>query len=174
MKNILITGLPGSGKTTAIRKLSEIFKEFNATGFYTSEIMEGDIRTGFSVASLFGDSKVFAHTNLNSKYAVGKYHVDIKGFDALLDTVFAPEKKTGIYFVDEIGKMECLSKKFSKLIIELLNSNKPLVASIADKGPGLISEIKKRDDIKLVEVRHDNADLLIKMLTMEIRDLLLD
>ncbi|MDA8083148.1 MAG: hypothetical protein M0024_05775, partial [Nitrospiraceae bacterium] len=87
--------------------------------------------------------------------------------------VFAPEKKTGIYFVDEIGKMECLSKKFSKLIIELLNSNKPLVATIADKGTGLISDIKKRDDIKLVEVRHDNADLLIKMLTMEIRDLLL-
>jgi len=173
-KNILITGLPAAGKTTLIRKLSEIFKEFNATGFYTSEIVEAGVRTGFTVASLFGDSKVFAHVNLNSKHAVGKYKIDIKGFEGLLDTIFSPEKKTSIYFIDEIGKMECQSKKFNKLVTELLNADKPLIASVAEKGLNLISDVKKREDVKIVEVTHDNFDVLLKMLTMEIRDLLLD
>ena len=174
MKNILITGLPGCGKTTMIRKLAEIFKEFNAAGFYTSEIVEDGARTGFMVASLFGDNKVFAHINLNSKYSVGRYRIDIKGFETLLDSIFYNEKKTGVYFVDEIGKMECQSKKFSKLIIDLLNANKPLIASISEKGIGLISDIKKRDDVKIVEINHENADQIVKMLTMQIRDLLLE
>lgn len=174
MKNILITGLPGCGKTTMIRKLAEIFKEFNAAGFYTSEIVEDSVRTGFMVASLFGDSKVFAHINLNSKHSVGKYHIDIKGFDTLLDSIFYNEKKTGVYFIDEIGKMECQSKKFSKLIIDLLNADKPLIVSISEKGIGLISDIKKRDDVRIVDINHENADQIVKMLTMQIRDLLLE
>jgi nucleoside-triphosphatase THEP1 len=39
-KNILLAGPPGTGRTTLIRKLSEIFKEFNPAGFYTTEIIE--------------------------------------------------------------------------------------------------------------------------------------
>jgi nucleoside-triphosphatase THEP1 len=70
--------------------------------------------------------------------------------------------------------MECQSKKFSKLIVDLLSAKKPVVASISDKGIGLIADLKKRKDVKVVEVRHDNADILIKVLTMQIRDILMD
>ena len=174
MKNILITGLPGSGKTTIIRRLSVIFKEFNPTGFITSEIYEGENKVGFEVANLLGDSRTFAHTKLKSKVAVGKFKVDLKTFDDFLDKTFSKEKKTGLYMIDEIGRMECASKKFSKLIIELLGSNKPLVAVIAEKGADLINNIKKRDDVALFEITEQNRDLRIKELTMVIRDLLLD
>lgn len=40
-KNILITGLPGVGKTTLIKKLTEALKDFYPVGFYTEEIREG-------------------------------------------------------------------------------------------------------------------------------------
>lgn len=174
MKNLLLTGSAGVGKTTLIRKLSEIFKEFNPSGFYTSEIMENTIIKGYIVASLFGDARIFSHLNLKSKYTVGKYHIDVKGFENLLDNVFSKDKKIGLYLVDEIGKMECQSKKFSKLILELLNSDILLVASVTDKGIGFITEIKKRNDVKLIEITPDNRDLMLKELTMEIRDLLLE
>ncbi len=174
MNNILITGIPGIGKTTLIRKISEIFKEFNPAGFYISEIIEDGVRTGFELVSLYGDSRVLSHINLKTKYIVGKYKVDIKGFENMLDNIFSREKKTGLYIIDEIGKIECKSKKFSKLIIELLNSDKPVVASISDKGTGLIHDIKKRNDIKLFEITPNNIELLLKELTMEIRDLLLE
>jgi nucleoside-triphosphatase len=172
-KNILLTGGPGAGRTTLIRRLSEIFKEFNPAGFYTTEIVEDGAKTGFLVASLFGDSKVLSHISLKSKYAVGKYRIDIKGFENLLQAVFSNEKKTGLYLVDEIDRIECESKKFKKVILEILNSDKPVVATIAEKGTGLISELKKREDVNLIEITPGNRDLHLKELTMEIRDLLL-
>ncbi len=173
-KNILLAGLPEAGRTTLICRLAEIFKEFNPAGFYTSGIVEDGAITGYLVASLFGDSRVLAHTGLKSKYAVGKYRIDIKGFENLIDAVFSKEKKTGLYLVDKIDKIECESRKFAKVMTEILNSDKPVIASIAEKGMGLISEIKKREDIKLIEVTPANRDLLLKELTMEIRDLLLE
>jgi nucleoside-triphosphatase len=173
-KTLLLTGPAGVGKTGLIRRLSEIFKEFNPSGFYTEAITEDGMVKGFAVASLYGDARVFSHMNIKSKYSVGKFRIDMKGFENLLEGVFSKDKKTGLFIVDEIGKMECQSRKFGRLILELLHSEKPVVATIAEKGTGMISEIKKRNDIKLIEITPDNHELVLKELTMEIRDLLLE
>jgi nucleoside-triphosphatase len=53
-KNLLITGLPGVGKTTLIKKLYEGLKDFRPVGFYTEEIREGGERKGFQLISLEG------------------------------------------------------------------------------------------------------------------------
>jgi nucleoside-triphosphatase THEP1 len=37
-KNILLTGVPGVGKTTLMITLSESLRELNPVGFYTEEI----------------------------------------------------------------------------------------------------------------------------------------
>jgi nucleoside-triphosphatase len=174
MNNILITGLPGVGKTELLKKLSIIFKEFNPAGFYTSEILENGERAGFEIENLNGDSRVLAHINLKSKHSAGKYKIDIKGFEDFIQQILLKEKKTGLYFIDEIGKIECESKKFSKLIIDLLNADKPLVATIPEKVTGLIREIKKRDDVKIFELTLNNREQTLKELTMVIRDLLLE
>lgn len=174
MKNIVLTGLPGVGKTSLIIKLSEIFKEFNPVGFYTSEIIEDYVRAGFELVSLSGDTRLFAHIAIKSKHSVGKYKIDLKGFDEFLGNVFLGGKKTGFYVIDEIGKMECKSRKFSKLIVELLDSDRLVIASIAERGTGLITDVRKRDDIMLYEVTPENRDLILKDLTMKIRDLLLE
>lgn len=174
MNNILITGLPDVGKTTLMKKLCVIFKEFNPAGFFTSVIVENNERTGVEIENLNGDGRILAHINLKSKYSVGKYKIDMKGFEDFLQNILLKEKKTGLYFIDEIGKIECESKKFSKLIVELLNGDKPLVATIPEKGTGLISEIKKRDDVRIFELTPHNHEQKIKELTMVIRDLLLE
>ena len=174
MKNILITGMPGVGKTVLMKKLCVIFKEFNPAGFFTSEIIENNEITGVVMENLNGDGRILAHVNLKSKYSVGKYKIDMKGFEDFLQHILLKEKKTGLYFIDEIGKIECESKKFSKLIVELLNADKPVIATIPEKGTGLLSEIKKRDDIRLFELTPHNQEQKLKELTMVIRDLLLE
>jgi nucleoside-triphosphatase len=173
-KNILITGPTGSGKTTLIRKLSEVFKEFNPAGFYTGEIVDGGVQTGTFVTPFFSDSRVFSHVTLKSKYSVGRFRVDVKGFDGMLEGIFSKDRKIGLYLIDEVAKMECLSKKFCRYMLEFLDSEKPFVASIAEKGTGFISEIRKRSDVELREITLEGQDLVLKGLTMEIRDLLLE
>jgi len=68
--------------------------------------------------------------------------------------------KTRLIIIDEIGKMECLSLKFQKLLIKILDSEKAVLATIALKGSGFIAQIKKRKDVLLYEISEDNRNSL--------------
>ena len=160
-KNILLTGLPGVGKTTLIRRLSEELKNLHPAGFYTEEIRKEGVRKGFELISLDGKKGLRSHVEIKSPYRVGKYKVDVKGFEGFLDSIafFVPETK--LIIIDEIGKMECLSPEFKRLIKEILDSEKIVIATIAFKGSGLIEEIKKRNDVRLFEITEKNRDSLL-------------
>ncbi|MBC7104477.1 MAG: ATP-binding protein, partial [Firmicutes bacterium] len=47
MANILLTGPPGCGKTTVLRRLVGLLPAGTVAGFLTEEIREGRARTGF-------------------------------------------------------------------------------------------------------------------------------
>ena len=171
-KNILITGLPGVGKTTLIKKLSDKIRDFNPVGFYTEEIREKGIRKGFELMSLDGRKGLLSHVDIKSHCTVGKYKVDIKGFEEFLDSIPFFEDTVSLIIIDEIGKMECLSEKFKKLLKEILDSEKALVATIAIKGGGLIEEIKKRDEIKIFEITPSNRESLLFEILRNIKTLI--
>ena len=121
-KNLLVTGLPGVGKTTLIKKLSEALKDFHPVGFYTEEIREEGVRKGFELISLDGKKGLLSHKNIRSPYKVGQYKVDIKGFEDFIDSISFFNPLTHLIIIDEIGKMECLSSQFKKLLKEILDS----------------------------------------------------
>ncbi len=164
-ENILITGVPGIGKTTLMMKIIEAMKGVGPVGFYTDEIREKGIRTGFSLTSVTGGRSTLSHIDIKSRFKVGKYGVDVAGFEAFIEQIPFFDDKTGVIVIDEIGKMECFSTKFTKLIRALLDSEKFFIATIALKGEGLIAEVKRRPDIKLYEITRDNRnDLLQRIL----------
>lgn len=169
-KNILITGQPGIGKTTLIRKLAEALKDFHSAGFYTAEIRELGIRKGFELISLGGRRGILAHINSSSPHRVSKYGVDVHGFETFLTSIpfLGPTATTVI--IDEIGKMECFSAQFRTLVRGILESDKLFVATIALKGDGFIEEIKKRDDVKLHFVNPENRESLAEKILQDIRN----
>jgi len=160
-KNILLTGFPGVGKTTLVKKLSEKLSDLHPAGFYTEEIRDGGARKGFNLISLEGKTSLLSHAETNSPYRVGKYRVDVKGFENFLEHIAFFDPMVKLIIIDEIGKMECLSSEFRRMVKDILNSEKTLIATIALKGGGFIEEIKKRDDIRLFEVTQKNRDSLL-------------
>ena len=171
-KNILITGLPGIGKTTFIKKLSEELKDFHPVGFYTTEIRENGIRKGFELISLDGRRGLLSHINIKSHYRVGKYGVDVRGFEDFIDSIPFLNPETNLIIIDEIGKMECFSDKFIKLLKEIQDSEKLVIATIALKGGGLIADIKKRDDTWLFEITRSNRDSLLSEILKDVKAML--
>ena len=166
-KNILITGLPGVGKTTLIQELSRELNHFHPAGFYTAESREEGVRKGFELISLDGKRGLLSHTDIKSPDRVGKYRVDIKGFESFLDSIPFFNPLTRLIIIDEIGKMECLSDRFERILKEIVDSEKWVIATIALKGSGLIAEIKKRDDVKIFEITKSNRASLLSEILMD-------
>ncbi|MCL6508666.1 MAG: AAA family ATPase, partial [Bryobacteraceae bacterium] len=51
-QNFLLTGPPGCGKTTVLRRVVELLGDLRLAGFYTEEIRERGRRVGFRAAGL--------------------------------------------------------------------------------------------------------------------------
>ena len=159
-KKILITGQPGIGKTTIIRKLAESLKDHNPIGFYTAEIRERGGRKGFELIGFNGKRKLLSHIDIHSRFRVGKYGVDIEQFENFLAEIDFDTKSHGLVIIDEIGKMECLSQVFINRINKILNESRPFIAVVALKGGGLIETIKKHPGVVLFEVTLENRNIL--------------
>jgi len=168
-KNILITGLPSVGKTTLIRKLAEALKNLHPVGFYTEEIREEGGRKGFELISLEGKRGLLSHKQIESRYRVGQYRVDVKGFEDFLGSISFLNPLTHLIIIDEIGKMECFSNQFKKLLEEILDSEKWVIATIALKGSKPIEEIKKRKEIRLFEITRKSRDALFSKILNEVK-----
>jgi nucleoside-triphosphatase len=157
MTHILITGSPGVGKTTCIKKIARSMESRHIVGFYTEELREHGTRVGFELVGLDGQEKVLAHVGISSRYRVGKYQVDISGFEEYLSSMPDPEKDS-VVIIDEIGKMECLSPIFRDMITRILGFDGILIATIAQKGDPFIEAIKKREDVTLLTLTRENRN----------------
>jgi nucleoside-triphosphatase len=162
-RQLLITGRPGTGKTTLLARLAERFRECQPAGFLTEEIRRQGVRQGFRLNSLDGREGVLAHVDFQGPERVGRYGVDVAGFEAFLEQLDLPGAPTPLIFIDEIGKMECLSPHFVALMRGLLTSGRGLVATVALQGSGFIAEAKRLVGAP-VEVRPDNRERLVKEL----------
>lgn len=82
------------------------------------------------------------------------------GFERYLETVPFFSPSTDLVIVDEIGRMECLSVKFTRMVIALLDAPVMMVATIALYGGGIIDRIKGWADVRLYRVTRENRDSL--------------
>ena len=64
---ILLTGLPGCGKTTSILNIIANLDCEKVAGFYTQEIRENHNRKGFRWKRLDGAAGILAHVNIKGR-----------------------------------------------------------------------------------------------------------
>jgi len=163
--NILITGQPGVGKTTLIRKLAGRLLPESYAGFYTAEIREKGWRRGFRIATFDGVKKIFAHDQFDFPHRVSRYGVDITTLEEVichLQQSKPSEKK--IWLIDEIGKMESFSQLFRKFIENLLDSDNRVIATISISAGGWIAAIRSRPDVQIFTLTERNREEVFNQL----------
>ena len=81
---LLLTGDPGCGKTTVIRK---VVRRLEATtrmqGFVTEEVVEAGRRRGFVGRTLDGQSFLLADRESEGPLRVGPYGVELEGLETV-------------------------------------------------------------------------------------------
>jgi nucleoside-triphosphatase len=162
--NLLLTGRPGVGKTTLVRRVLEELNDVPATGFYTVEIRTGSRRLGFRVVTLDGQEAILAHVEIRSKHHVSRYGVDVTAFERVALPSLTLEPPTPLLVIDEIGKMECYSHAFRETLVRALDADTPVLATVALRGDRFIEGLKARGDVQLVEITPANRDDLVKEL----------
>lgn len=162
-----ITGMPNVGKTRTLLKIIEFLEEagYKIEGMITKPILKNDERVGFIVEDFQScENEVFAHIDFDLKDKVGKYGVNINALEKI--GIPAIEKainddQVHIIIIDEIGKMEMISEKFCDTVIEALDSDKPIMVTLHKKSrTPLLQDVRRRDDIRILEVTPVNRNLL--------------
>jgi len=162
-KHLFLTGKPGVGKTTLIERVIEHYQG-PVRGFYTREIREEGRRVGFTLNVIGGERKIFAHITFRTRFRVGRYCVRVD----ILDDYGVKELEAGIeegslIVVDEIGKMELFSTALRETLLQALDSDCRVVATLTKQGSAYREKITGREDVEVIEVTEKNRVSLIDL-----------
>ena len=164
--NLLITGFPGCGKSTLVNRVVVRAKQegLKVGGISTPEFrLDSGRRGGFLIRDIAtGVEQVMAAIDISSHVKVGRYGVDLNAIrETGVTAIDHATTSTELIVIDEIGKMEMLSERFCEVVIEALDSNKPLMVTLHKKSrTPLLQDVRRRDDIRILEVTPVNRNLL--------------
>ena len=165
---ILLTGRPGCGKTTLIRRIIP-YLSTPVNGFYTQEIRQPTAegkspRLGFELITMDGQRGVLAHVDPDqiggqTTARIGRYIVNLRTMQTLaVPSLLKSTFGRGWVVIDEIGPMEMLSDTFCQAVERLLSSNTNILASIVQRSTRFGDQIKARSDVTLIELNPNNRD----------------
>lgn len=163
MARVLVTGRPGSGKTTLALRVVDRLRERgeHLAGFTTREIRRGGRRTGFLVTGVGGLERQLAVKG-GPGPRVGPYGVDVAAFEEVALVELSSGLETGAALVvDELGKMELLSGSFRALLDRVFEAPCVLATVHTHRHP-VTDALKARNDVEVVHLDASNRDDLVE------------
>ena len=146
---IILTGHPGSGKTTSVRGIVDRLRgRVPMSGFFTEELREDGRRVGFQGVTLDGKAFPLAHVRFGGTLRIGPYGVDLTGLESIGIESLTPKEPGTLVVLDEVGKMECLSDAFKARVAQLLEDDTPLIATVAAVGVGFVKRVRNNTRAK--------------------------
>ncbi len=101
-----------------------------------------------------------------SKYRVNLNHLQVIGASSILNAV----ANADVVAIDEIGPMELFSPDFKEAVAQAIRSGKPVLGTIHYKARDpLITNIKARDDVEILEITYENRRDLHNLIIMNLR-----
>ena len=164
-QHLLLTGRPGVGKTSVLLRAMDILKAegYEIGGMVSREVRERGTRVGFEIVDLgTGRKGWLAHVKQPTGPQVGKYRVNLDDLNTVgASSILKAVKNADIIIVDEIGPMELFSFNFKEAVMNVLDSGRMMMGTIhyRTRDP-LISTIKAREDVQILEVTRENRKSL--------------
>lgn len=146
----LLTGPPGGGKSTIIKRVVDQVGREHCGGFYTEEVREHGARTGFRLVTLDGRGGLLAHEGISSPMHIGRYGIDLRYLDTVGVAAVADSLvQKRLVVIDELGPMEAYSAPFRQIVLDALNSTVPLLGTIVFRPHPWLDTIKRHARVKL-------------------------
>lgn len=163
-RTLLLTGRPGVGKTTLIRRVAEALGT-RAGGFFTEELRGPGGRKGFRLVTLDGQEAVMAHVALRGggRPQVGRYGVDVGavervGVPALRRAVAAGQ----VVVIDEIGKMELFCGPFKEAVLQAVGGPCTVLATAMAMPNPWVDSLKAMPLVTVWEITIGNRERMVE------------
>ncbi len=168
---VAISGQPGTGKTKTVLRIAKMIEDkFKIGGFTTNPIREDGEITGFNLKDFTtGEEELSASVLWDVKPKIPGMNPESRPLGIRLDAVnriatASVEKaieESDLILVDEVGKLVSESKEFSAILKETLKCGKPMLITMHKRSRNpLLQSIRKRDDLRTLEVTPINSAIL--------------
>ncbi|ADY01610.1 hypothetical protein VMUT_1405 [Vulcanisaeta moutnovskia 768-28] len=170
MLRVLVTGPPGVGKTTLVRRVADHAKSLGLEvyGFVTTEVREGGSRVGFRIIDInSGKEAWLAHVSLFAGGpVVGKYNVNVRAMEEVGIPAIKAARPGSLVVVDEIGKMELMHSGFLRVLEEVVDGVHFLgTIYMAYRSNRSVASFVDKHGFRIIELTRVNRDQVLDDLT---------
>ena len=173
IERVFLTGEPGCGKTTVVRKTAELLasRGLKVGGMMSNEVRERGTRVGFCIEDLLTHQRgMLSDVSPSEGPRVGKYRVnlgDLEGIGAA--GIRKAIDSADLVVIDEVGPMELKSGLFVESVRAALNSKKSILGTIHRRASSdLILEVRSNPKVAILEVTLGNRETLPVLLADKI------